>query len=117
MLQIPKTHRRFKMRRRIPFVLSGIIIVVLIGSPADARSQEQILRVVASDPAATIGLLTAPHTGKNMCDIAHSTPIKFFKRANHGPHKFAKVEVLEGACAGQLGYVLWRSLDPEPQAN
>ena len=114
MSQVRKTYREFGPKRCIPFVLSGIIIAVLIGSPTDARSKEQILRVKASDPAAMIGLLTAPHTGSKICDIPGSTPIKFFKRSNHGPHKFAKVEVLDGACAGKRGYVPWLSLDPEP---
>ena len=104
-------------KRCIHFVLIGIIVAVLIGSPTDARSAEQILGVKASDPAAAIQLLTAPHTGQKICDIQGSTPIKFFKRANHGPHKFAKVEVLEGVCAGKQGYVPWRSLDPEPREN
>ena len=117
MSQVRKTHREFGPKSCIAFVLSGIIVAVLIGSPTDARSKEQILRVKASDPAATIRLLTAPHTGEKICDIPGSTPIKFFKRSNHGPHKFAKVEVLEGACAEKQGYVPWLSLDPEPQEN
>ncbi len=114
MSQVRKSHREFGPKSCIPFVLSGIIVAVLIGSPADARSKEQILRVKASDPAGTIGLLTAPQTGKKICDLPGSTPIKYFKRSNHGPHKFAKVEVLDGACAGKQGYVPWLSLDPEP---
>ncbi len=117
MSQTRKTNRKFGPKKCIPFVLSGIIVAVSIGSPTDARSKEQILKVKASDPAATIRLLTAPHTGNRICDIPGSTPIKFFKRSNHGPHKFAKVEVLEGACAGKQGYVPWRALDPEPHKN
>ncbi len=117
MSRVRKTHREFGLKSCIPLILSGMIVAVLIGSPTDARSKEQILRVKASDPAATIRLLTAPHTGNRICDIPGSTLIKFFKRSNHGPHKFAKVEVLEGACAEQQGYVPWRSLDPEPQEN
>ena len=73
--------------------------------------------VKASDPSATVPLLTAPHTGKNICDIADSTRVAFIKRADHGPHKFANVEVLDGDCAGQDGYVGWHYLDPEPRDN
>ena len=87
----------------------------MVGSPTDVLSKEQIFRVEASDPAAAIRLLTAPHAGRKICDIASSTPVKYFKRANHGPHRFAKVEVLEGDCAEKQGFVPWRSLDPEPQ--
>ena len=115
MLQARKTRREFGPNLRVIFALSGIVIAILIGSPTDARSKEQILSVKASDPAATIRLLTAPYTGRKICDIAGSTPVIFFKRANHGPHKYAKVEVLEGPCAEIQGYVPWRSLDPEPQ--
>ncbi len=117
MARVRKPHRKIGPKRCIPLALSGLIVAVSIGWPIDARSKDQILRVKASDPAATIRLLTAPHTGRKICDIAGSTSIRFFKRANHGAHKYAKVEVLEGVCAKKQGYVPWRSLDPEPQEN
>jgi hypothetical protein len=98
----------------IQFVSIGIITAVLIGSPIQTQSKEQLLKVTALHPATTISLLTAPQIGKKICDIASSTSIKFFNRANHGPHKFARVEILEGACAGEQGYVAWVSLDPQP---
>ena len=97
--------------------MSTAIVVALVGLPADGWSNEQILSAKPSNPAATVRLLTAPHTGKKICDISDSTPLKFFKRANHGPHKFAKVEVLEGACIGKRGYVPLLSLDPQPQID
>jgi hypothetical protein len=97
--------------------MSAAIVAALVGLPADGWSNEQILGAKASNPAATVRLLTAPHTGKKICDISDSTPLKFFKRADHGPHKFAKVEVLEGACAGKQGYVPLSSLDPQPQID
>jgi hypothetical protein len=97
--------------------MSAAIVAALVGFPADGWSNEQILSVKASDPVATVRLLTAPHTGKKICDISDSTSLKFFKRANHGPHRFAEVEVLEGTCAGKRGYVPLRSLDPQPQAD
>jgi hypothetical protein len=104
-------------RKTKSLVSIGIVAMVLIGASSEAWSNEQILRVVARDPSAAIRLLTAPHTGKKICDLQSSTSIKFLTRANHGPHKFAKVEVLEGACVGKLGYVPWSSLDPEPRDN
>ena len=97
--------------------MSAAILVALVGLPADGWSKEQILSAKASNPAATIGLLTAPHTGKKVCDISDSTALKFFKRANHGPHRYAKVEVLEGTCAGKRGYVPLLSLDPQPRID
>lgn len=115
--QACNTQREFGVVRFIPLVLSGIIFSILIGSPTDVWSKEQILKVKASDPTSTISLLTAPHTGKKICDLQSSTTIKYFKRSDHGPHKYARVKVLEGACAEKQGYVSWFFLDPEPQEN
>ena len=97
--------------------MSAAIVAALVGLPADGWSNDQILSAKASNPAATVRLLTAPHTGKKICDISDLTPLKFFNRADHGPHKFAKVEVLEGDCAGKQGYVPLLSLDPQPQTD
>lgn len=72
---------------------------------------------MASVPGGTGRLLTAPHTGKIICDLADTTPVLFFTQANHGPHKYARVEVLEGGCVGKQGYLSWGSLDPEPTAD
>jgi hypothetical protein len=60
---------------------------------------------------------SAPHTGKKMCEVPASTPIRFINRASHGPHHYARVEVLEGACAGTQGYVPWKTLEPEPRED
>ena len=79
-------------------------MAVLVGLSADGWSNEQILSAKASSPAATVNLLTAPHTGNKICDTSELTPLKFFNRADNGPHKYAKVEVLEGTCAGKQGY-------------
>ena len=108
---------KMEMRRRLPHGLALIILAVLVGLPSDGWSNEQILSAKASSPTATVKLLTAPHTGKKLCDISDSTPLKFFNRAAHGPHKYAKVEVLEGTCAGKQGFVPLISLDPQPQTN
>ena len=96
---------------------SGLIAAALLALPADVRATEQVVVVKASDPASTVPLLTAPHTGANICDLADSTQVTFIKRADHGPHKFASVQVLDGDCAGREGYVGWHYLDPEPQEN
>jgi len=117
MLLASMPSRAFALRRYLPTAMSAAIVLALVGLPADGWSNEQVLRAKVSDPAAPVRLLTAPHTGKKICDIVDSTPLKFFERANHGPHKFAKVEVLEGACAGKLGYVPLLSLDPQPQTD
>jgi hypothetical protein len=39
---------------------------------------------------------SAPHTGKKMCEVPASTPIRFINRASHGPHHYARVEVNRG---------------------
>lgn len=98
-------------------VVCGVVAAALVALSADARATEQVVQVKPSDPGATVPLLTAPHTGKNICDLAASTQVTFIKRADHGPHKFASVQVLDGDCAGQDGYVGWHYLDPEPQED
>lgn len=117
MLRAPRPCRAFALRRHIPTSMSAAIVAVLVGLSADGWSAEQILSAKASSPAATVKLLTAPHTGKKICDISDSAPLKFFNRADHGPHKYAKVEVLEGTCAGKQGYVPLLSLDPQPRTD
>ena len=117
MLQVPKKNQRSETNWWSLILLSGMIFAVLVASLTDVHAAEQILRVKTSDPAATTPLLSAPHTGKNICDIPDSTRVKFIRRSDHGPHKFASVQVLDGDCAGQDGYVGWSYLDPEPQEN
>jgi len=68
-----------------------------------------------SAPSENVTLLSAPHVGKRLCDLPHASTVRFVERANHGPHKFAKVEVLERNCAGVVGYLAWSTLDPRPQ--
>jgi len=89
-------------------------LLTAIGSEA-ARSQEQIVLVKSSTPGQPIKLLSAPHTGKAICLIEDEMPVSFIKRANHGPHKYAKVLVQDGECAGEEGYVAWTTLDPKPE--
>lgn len=115
MLITPRLRRAIALRSRVLTSISTAILVVLAGSPPDGWAAEQLLKAKASRPAGTISLLTAPHTGKKICDVADSTALKFIKRANHGPHKYAAVEVLEGDCGGKRGFVPLRSLDPRPQ--
>ncbi len=117
MLQISRLTQGSEAAWWSPFLLSGIVCAALTGLPTDARSTEQVVRVKTSDPVATVPLLTAPDTGKNICDMPDSTRVMFIRRSDHGPHKFASVEVLDGNCAGQDGYVGWHYLDPEPRDN
>ncbi len=92
-----------------------LILALAVVPLASAAPAEETVKVKASSPEATVNLLTAPHTGKTICALGNATPLTFFQRANHGPHKFAKVEVLEGACAGKTGYISWFALDPKPE--
>jgi hypothetical protein len=117
MLFASRLCRFFALRRYTPIFTSAAIVAALVGLPANGWSTEQVLSAKASSPAVTVKLLTAPHTGKKICDVADLTAVKFFKPADHGPHKYAMVEVLEGACAGKQGYVPLLSLDPQPQTD
>lgn len=96
-------------------MVTALVAVVLLASPADVRPEEAESTLQSAETVATVGLLTAPHTGKKMCEVPASTPVRFISRASHGPHRYARVEVLEGDCAGMLGYVPWGTLDPEPR--
>lgn len=108
-------HRTGDAGRSTPFVFAGLVAAVLLAPPTDARSSETVLTVKPLEPATTVWMLSAPHVGKKTCEVQASTPIRFITRARHGPHRYARVEVLEGDCAGEQGYVPWTSLEPKPQ--
>lgn len=96
-------------------VLARLLVVSAIGLLPSGLQAEEEVKVKASSPEATVNLLTAAHTGKTICALENATPLTFIQRADHGPHKFAKVEVLEGDCAGKTGYISWFALDPKPK--
>jgi hypothetical protein len=107
-------------RRPIIFTTSllvGLSLAILLGEPMAAQSNETVVVLRPLEPAATVRMLSAPHTGKKTCEIRASTPIRFIAPADHGPHRYARVEVLEGDCAGEQGYVPWTTLDPEPRKD
>jgi len=106
---------RMKRRRVRPVFFAGMLVVVLLGSPASAQSGETIVKVMPEEPATAVWVLAAPHIGKKICQVPTSTRIRFIAHARHGPHQFARVEVLEGECAGSEGYVPWSTLQPKPQ--
>ncbi len=96
--------------------LTVLLALACLLSPAgDAHSEAETVRVKTSAPGGTAPLLSAPHTGKTLCEIADGTPVAFVRRADHGPHRFAEVQVKEGDCAGVEGYVSWTALDPRPE--
>ena len=111
------THRVCGPIRSTPFLFAGLIAAVLLGSPTAARSSEAVLTLRPVGSGATVWMISAPHTGEEICEVPASTPIRFIARANHGPHHYARVEVLEGDCAGKLGYVPWTTLEPDPRED
>ncbi len=60
-------------------------------------------------------MLTAPHVGEKVCQVPASTKVRAIAGARHGPHHYAKIEVLEGDCSGEEGYVPWSTLEPKPE--
>lgn len=76
-----------------------------------------IVTVEPLEPAASVWLLSAPHVGREICEVAAATRVRFVARASHGPHRYAQVDVLEGNCAGRQGYVPWSYLKPEPSGD
>jgi len=111
------THRICALRKGAPVFLAGLVAVVLLGSPTNSRASETIVTLMPVEPATTVWMLAAPHIGKKMCEVPGSAKIRFIARANHGPHRYARIEVLEGDCAGKQGYVPWSTVDPEPQED
>lgn len=102
-----------------PLSASSIIVALLmalmsLGAPRAARSGEMIVTVEPLEPAASVWILSAPHIGKKTCEVPAATHVRFIARASHGPHRYPEVEVTEGGCAGQHGYVPWSYLEPEP---
>lgn len=93
---------------------AGMLVVTLLGSPANAQSGENIVKGMPEEPATAVWMLAAPHVGKKICEVQAETPLRFIAHARHGPHQFARVEVLEGDCAGKEGYVPRSILEPKP---
>jgi hypothetical protein len=91
--------------------VTGLAIIMFA---ANVQATEQTVHIRSLNPGTITSLLNAPHSGDKICDLADATTVSFIQRADHGPHKFAKIEVLDGDCSGLQGYVAWRTLDPEP---
>lgn len=116
--RMPKRLTTSRFRLMVPIVLLLCCMASAVRSDTQSGPPpEQIVGVKASVPGGSARLLTAPHTGRKICDVADITPVLFLKRADHGPHKFARVEILEGDCAGEQGYLSWDSLNPTPTAD
>jgi hypothetical protein len=113
-----RTHdtRRARGRyRSAPLLFAGLFAAAVLGAPTIARPSDATVTLEPAAPAATVWMLSAPHTGRRLCEVTASTPVRFVARAKHGPHRYARVEVLEGECAGMEGYVPWATLEPEPR--
>lgn len=111
-------HNVFSVREakcNVPPIIAGLVAMVLLGATANAQSSDAIVKVIPEETATAAWMLTAPHIGKKICEVPASTPIRFIAHARHGPHRFARVEVLEGDCAGRQGYVPWSTLEPKPK--
>ena len=98
-------------------LFTGLVAAVLLGSPTGVQSGEAVLTLRPTEPAGTVWILSAPHIGKKMCEVPAATRIRFITRASHGPRHYARVEVLEGDCAGKQGYAPWATLEPEPRQD
>ena len=111
------TYRMCALREGAPIFLAGLVAVILLGVPTNLRASETIANLMPVEQATTVWILAAPHIGRKLCQVPGSTKIRFIARANHGPHRYARIEVLEGDCAGTQGYVPWSTIDPEPQED
>lgn len=91
-------------------LLVAAVVLSITATSHLAMAEEDRRSVREAADGVGVNLLTAPHTGSLICTLAHGTAVAFLNPANHGPHKFAKVDVLEGDCAGRQGYVPLQSL-------
>jgi len=103
------------LRLKAAGIFGTLIAILFVTAAARAQSSEALVKVIAEEPAMAVWMLAAPHIGKKICQVQTSTRIRFIAHARHGPHQFARVEVLEGECAGKQGYVPWSTLQPKPQ--
>lgn len=107
---------RFRLLAPVALLLMSITSAALSDDQSGALP-EQVVSVQASTSDGTTRLLTAPHTGRTVCEVADATPVLFVNPADHGPHKYARVEVLDGDCAGERGYLPWTALDLTPTVD
>jgi len=103
------------LRLKAAGLVGTLIAILFFTAAASGQSSEALVKVIAKEPATAVWMLAAPHIGKRICQVQTSTLIRFIAHARHGPHQFARVEVLEGECAGKQGYVPWSVLQPKPQ--
>jgi len=113
---------RFDVRARTrpgyPSLVAALLVAsVLVATPRAALSGETIVTLEPFEPLNSVWMLSAPHVGRRTCEIEGSTRARFIDRVNHGPHPYADIEVLEGACAGRRGYVPWSNIEPKPETN
>ena len=93
------------------FLLAMAVMASMFSRTASAAGEED--RVInASAEGFGVTMRNAPHTGAKICELSHGTDVRFISPARHGPHLFAKVEVKEGPCAGNVGFVPLASLAP-----
>ncbi len=112
-----RTHRARAPARTASLVVALVVAWVSLAAPRAARSGETIVTVQPLEPATSVWMLSAPHVGRKTCELEGATRVRFIARASHGRHRYAEVEALEGACAGERGHVPWSYLEPEPPAD
>ena len=103
-------------RTPLALLLAGIAWSVL-WHPGTGAAQEETRIVRTSGPDSPAALLSAPHVGASLCDVADRTPVRFLRSARHGPHSYAEVKVLDGDCEGQQGYLPSQVLHPADLAD
>lgn len=103
-------------RKTGTLLLAGIAWSFLWHSGTGAAEEETRI-VRTSGPESPAALLSAPHVGASLCDVADRTPVLFLRSARHGPHTYAEVKVLDGDCEGQQGYLPSQVLHPADLAD
>ena len=102
--------------RRAAFLVAAAL-AAWIGQAGLLHASEQIVTVKTSSPEDTVAMQTAPHVGDTICELPRGAILKFLSSRSHGPHRFAKVEVLAGDCAGEQGYIPLSAIDPSGESD
>lgn len=101
-----------------PIAVVLVLAAVSAAAPRAARSGDTVVTVEPLVAGTSIWMRSAPHVGRRTCELEGGTRARFIAQAMHGGrHRYAEIEPLEGACAGQHGYVPWSSIEPKPATD
>ncbi len=98
------TGRRGKVTAAAAFF---VMLMSAYGTGASAAEEDRT--IMEGVEGQGVDLLDKMH-GTAVCKMAHGTAVHLLTHLRHARHRFAKIEVIEGDCAGMVGVVWAASL-------